>query len=238
MRRTAMGSWTTSCPSTAQLPAVGLDERGHHADEGGLAGAVRAEDGDRLAGGQGEGQFGEGLDLPESLGEAVGLDEGVHGRASFRRAVHCLHGALGEPVRRRSPTLRSAASGEGPSWIGLVVVWARGRVVQHAAPGHSGFVSKLKCHLLGVEVLGVEEPPHVESLELPGRHLLHQGADEPQLGDDLLLLVLGLQLEQARQPCGLRAASMAPRMPASLTVSASRRGPAARPGRRRDRAPG
>ena len=99
MRRTAIGSRTTSCAVDAQRAAVGLDERRHHADEGGLAGAVGAEDGHRLARRQGEGQFGERLDLPERLGEAVGLDERVHGASPF------VGGSLLEPARRRSPTL-------------------------------------------------------------------------------------------------------------------------------------
>ena len=61
------GRATTSWPVDDERAAVGLQQRGHHADEGRLAGAVGAEDGHRLSGRQGEGQFGEGLDLPELL---------------------------------------------------------------------------------------------------------------------------------------------------------------------------
>ena len=84
MRRTAIGSRTTSCPLTTSVPRVGREERRHHADEGGLAGAVGPEDGDGLPGRQGEGQVGEGLHLPEFLGEAVGLYERVHARLLSR----------------------------------------------------------------------------------------------------------------------------------------------------------
>ena len=87
MRRTAIGSRPTSWPSTASVPLSGCEQRGHHADERGLARAVGTEDGHRLPGGQGEVQVAEGLDLPEPLAEAVGLDEGVHGLASFRRSL-------------------------------------------------------------------------------------------------------------------------------------------------------
>ena len=134
MRRTRHRVAPDVVPVDGERAAVGRDERGHHADERGLAGAVGTEDGHRLSGGQGEGQPGEGLDLPELLGEAVGLDERVHARLLPWVVL------LAESVPRRSPTLSSAASGEGPSWIGLVVVRARDRVVSHAASGHSSGV--------------------------------------------------------------------------------------------------
>ncbi len=105
-------------PVDAQRAAVGLDQRGDHADERGLPRTVGPEDRHRLARRQGEAQSGERLDLAELLGEAVGLDERVHRRASFRScaaacgscAAVCCCVPLG-PARRRSPTLWSCCLG-------------------------------------------------------------------------------------------------------------------------------
>ena len=66
-------------PATCKRAAVGPHQGGDGADEGGLAGAVRAEQGDDLAGLGDEIEPGEGLDAPEALGEAAGLDDGGHG---------------------------------------------------------------------------------------------------------------------------------------------------------------
>jgi ABC-2 type transport system ATP-binding protein len=59
-----------------QRPAVGPDERGDGADEGGLAGAVGPQQGHDLAAVGDEVEPGQRLDLAEALGEAAGLDDG------------------------------------------------------------------------------------------------------------------------------------------------------------------
>ena len=51
---------------------------------------------------------------------------------------------------------------------------------------------EVEVHLLGVEAFGVEDPPHIEAIESPLLHLLHEGFDEFELGRQLRLLVLGL----------------------------------------------
>ena len=111
----------------AQRPRVGRDQRRHHADERGLAGAVGPEDGHGLPGRQGQGQLRERLDLPEALGEAVGLYQGVHARPSFRRWFCCRFCRFSatrcraEPGRRKVAYALGAASGEGlpgsGSWL-------------------------------------------------------------------------------------------------------------------------
>ncbi len=179
--------------------AVGRDEGGHHADERGLPRAVGPEDGHRLAGRQGEGQVGEGQDLPELLGEAIGLDERVHarllswvaavwGRVRPTEVAYALKCCLG----RRSLVDRArGCAGPGP----------RG-VTRGLGSLFGSFLGELEgeVHLLGVEVLGLEETPHVETLEGAVLHLVGEGRDELQLGDELALLVLRFQCEDARQP--------------------------------------
>ncbi len=126
-RRTAIGSSTMSWPATRSRPASGLQQGGHGADERGLAGSVGPEDGHNLAGGDGQVQAVEGPDLPEVLGEAVGLDEGAH-----RRLL-----SIGGVRSTRSPTL----------WVlprALVVddrhrgQEARGRVPRRATSSRQG----------------------------------------------------------------------------------------------------
>ncbi len=58
---------------------VGPDEGGDGADEGGLARAVGPEQGDELAGLDGQVEAVEGLDGAEALGQAAGVDGGGHG---------------------------------------------------------------------------------------------------------------------------------------------------------------
>ena len=82
-RRMAMVSRTTSMPGHPQRSAVGAQQRGHGADERGFPGAVGAEEGHHLSGWNGQVERVERLHLPESLAEALGLNEGVHGRAPF-----------------------------------------------------------------------------------------------------------------------------------------------------------
>ena len=68
--RTCFGSATASMPATRSVPAVGPQQRGDRADEGRLAGAVRAEHGGDLAGLGDEVEPVEGADVAEPLGEA------------------------------------------------------------------------------------------------------------------------------------------------------------------------
>ena len=64
---------------------VGPDEGGDGADEGGLARAVGPEQGDELAGLDGEVEAVEGLDGAEALGQAARVDGGRHGGPPWGR---------------------------------------------------------------------------------------------------------------------------------------------------------
>ncbi len=68
-------------PGDAQTARVGACERRDRPDEGGLAGAVGAEQRKHPAGRHDEIEAGEGLDLAVALGEALGLDDGLHARS-------------------------------------------------------------------------------------------------------------------------------------------------------------
>ena len=119
----------------------------------------------------------------------------------------------------------SAASGEGPLAGRALGVWARGRVRATRGPG--SFLSFLgeverELHLLGVEAFGVEQPPHLETLERAGAISSTRPRDELQLGPSC-----GSSYSPRARRCrgrpASRAAFMAPRMPASFILSASPR---------------
>ena len=75
----------------ARLTAVGAKESGEHADGGGLAGAVRPEDAEHRAGGDGEADAVDRAVLAELLDESVGLDG--------KRRSCVVHGMkLGRPI--------------------------------------------------------------------------------------------------------------------------------------------
>ena len=110
----------------AERSAVGAQQGGHHADERGFPRAVGAEEGHHLSGWNGQVERVERLHLPESLAEALGLNEGVHARAPFMVSFVELN--------RRSRIRCGCCPSVGPSWVDLVVGRIRGRVTQHAAP--------------------------------------------------------------------------------------------------------
>ena len=105
----------------------------------------------------------------------------------------------------------SAASGAGPRRSGS---WCDGSGPRGATRGPPSLRGKIEVevHLPWVEAVGVEQPPHVKPLQRPGRQFMDEGVDELQLGGQLLLFVLGLELEQPRQatiPGGLHGATHA-----------------------------
>ena len=77
VRRTWCGWVATSYPPTRARARVGLEQGREDADGGGLAGAVRAEDAEDGAGGNGEVDPVEGLGGAEALPEPLGLDHEV-----------------------------------------------------------------------------------------------------------------------------------------------------------------
>ena len=69
--RTPAGLATTSIPSMMALPAVGTEEGGEDAHDGGLARAVGPEQAEHGAGGDGEVDTAEGLGVTEALDDAL-----------------------------------------------------------------------------------------------------------------------------------------------------------------------
>ncbi len=61
-----------------ERPCVGPEQRGHRADERGLARTVGAEDGDDVSRREAQIQLGQSGDASETLGEAARLDKGSH----------------------------------------------------------------------------------------------------------------------------------------------------------------
>ena len=110
-RRTCSGRADGVDAGHPQLAAVGAHQRGHRADERGLAGAVGPQDGHDLAALGHEVEPGQRLDLAEALGEAPGLDDRCAHRPSSKTEWIALFQILAEqsiPFKVfRSGTFRS-----------------------------------------------------------------------------------------------------------------------------------
>ncbi len=105
--RRYIGRPVTSCPSRRDDAAIGRDEPGDHVEDRRLAGAVRAEQADRLAGAHGEGRVlhdgAAAIALLQTLdGEDAGAAEDRLGRRARRAADEVA------PSRGTSPAGRAA----------------------------------------------------------------------------------------------------------------------------------
>jgi hypothetical protein len=76
-RRTASGSRCDVVAGDRRPPAVGPQQRRQHPQGGRLAGAVRAEEAEDLAGGDVEGDVVDGDHVVEALRESLDLDHPI-----------------------------------------------------------------------------------------------------------------------------------------------------------------
>ena len=139
MRRTAIGSRDHVVAGDGQGAVVGFEQRGDHADEGGLAGAVGPEDGHRLARGQGRSAPRGPWTFPKRLLRPSASIRACTGVPPFVVIGRSRGGPAPrtfpewEPGRQEWPTL------SGPPRAQVLVDQARGvmdggRVLHHAAP--------------------------------------------------------------------------------------------------------
>ena len=150
-----------------QRPGVGLDERGHHADERGLARSVRAQDRHGLTRRKGQREVRQRPDLPEPLRDSLGLNQRLHMSSppiSFCRLSRALVDS--RPVDSRPVDSRPVDSRPVDSRSDV-----RRRHVSSvtAAPRRrfSSLPRQLEREVFGggVELPRVEGAPHVEALE-------------------------------------------------------------------------
>src|SRR5581483_5159563 len=148
MRRTAIGSLTTSWPSTARVPASGWSRVATIRMKVVLPAPFGPKTATTCPRGRVRSNFERAWTLPNRL---------VRPQASIKAAM-------------RAPPFARCAGGS----------------VRREVEGEPD--------LFRVELVGVEDAPQVEALEGVGHHVVDQSGDELQLGGELRLLVLGLEL--------------------------------------------
>src|ERR1700722_19659803 len=202
MRRTAIDSRTTSCPLTTSVPRSGAMRVATMR----MKVVLPAPLGPRMATGAPAGSVRVNPErawtLPNFLlRPSASMSACMH--ASFRGLMllraRAEHGLAAESVhggRLRSQVLPRAKVPRGS---------ARGRIGPGSRGATRGSGSLLvrggegEVHLLGIEVLGLEEAPQFEALQRAFLHLLDERPDERELGAERALLVLGLELEDPGQ---------------------------------------
>src|SRR5580704_16393472 len=191
MRRTAIGSRTTSWPPTSSDPRSGWSSVATMRTNVVLPAPL----GPRMATGFPAGNVREKSDsawtFPNFLLRPSASMSASIRHASFRRRTRSTEVAYArECCLGRWPLVGRARGCQGSGPRGAT----RG-------PGSCIRVGdEAEVHLLGIEAFGVEHAPHVEPFERAGGHLVDEAVDELQLRGELLLLVLRLQLEETGQP--------------------------------------
>ena len=220
MRRTAIASRTTSCPSTRSVPRSGSISVATMR----MKVVFPAPLGPRMAtgwpGGRVRVRSARAWTFPNFLARPSASMRACMGAPPFVVGWCCVLPSPLDGGRLRFGVLPRAKVSRGSgSWSSRPGV----RVFPHAAPGRLLLGEfEVEVHLLGVELVGLEQAPEVESLEGARRHFVGEGGDELLLGFELALLVLRLEPEDARQ-AGVAGCLLAPRRATILTVRASAR---------------